>query len=94
MHPNDTTRWQAQREFHCHHWVDGAVVYDTASGDTHHLTLAAFHILQRIQRSPCTLQGLAECLLSSSAPNDADHATIEAIVLNLNALGLIEPAPL
>ena len=94
MNQPHTTLWRATRKFEFHAWVDGAVLYDLDSGDTHSLTLPALEILQLIRHTPCTLQDLAVRLLPSDAPSAEDHVTIEAIVLNLNALGLIEPAPL
>ena len=93
MNPPDATLWRAHREFHFRSWPDGAVVYDNASGDTHQLTLQTLKILQLLQRAPSSLQDLAAHLPVSDTPGSEPHVTIEAIVLNLNALGLIEPAP-
>lgn len=93
MNQPHTVLWRATRKFEFRAWVDGAVLYDLGSGDTHALTLTALEILQLLQLTPCTLQDLVARLLASDAPSAEDHATIEAIVLNLNALGLIEPAP-
>jgi PqqD family protein of HPr-rel-A system len=91
VNPRDSTRWQAKRSLHVHAWADGAVLYDADSGDTHLLNQPAFEILQSLQRSPRTLLDLIAALAATSAE---ERATIEAIVLNLNALGLIEPSPL
>lgn len=89
----DTTRWRACREFHISEWPDGAVVYDTASGDTHHLTPAATQILNLIHDSPSTLQALTSRVLSSDSatPDQASLVMIEAIVTDLSKLGFIEP---
>ena len=85
--------WRASREIHSRQWADGAVIYDTVTGDTHHLTQRAFQILLQLQKAPCTLPDLAERLLSvfTPPPDAEDQDTIESIVLNLNALGLTEP---
>lgn len=92
----DATRWQVCREFHSAEWPDGAVVYDTASGDTHHLAPAAVQILHLIHDSPCTLKALATRVLSSDSatPDQAPLLTIEAIVTDLSELGFIEPEQL
>lgn len=89
----DATRWRVCREFHSAEWPDGAVVYDMASGDTHHLTPAAVQILHLIHDSPCTLKALATRALSSNAatPDQESLVMIEAIVTDLSKLGFIEP---
>jgi len=89
-------RWQVCREFHSKEWCDGAVVYDAASGDTHHLAPMAFQILAHLQACPCTQQELASRVLSSdsAAPDQPDQeslSTIESIVTDLSELGFIEP---
>lgn len=90
MSHNDTTLWQANRAFYSRSWADGAVLYDAASGDTHHLTLLALQILRLLQNDPYTLPALSARVLAAEA-NTPNQDTIEAIVLNLNALRLIEP---
>lgn len=69
------------------------MLYDLGSGDTHALTLPALEIFQNLQHTPRSLHDLTVQLFPDDTPSASDHATIEAIVLNLNALGLIEPAP-
>lgn len=91
VHDN-ATQWRASRAIHSRQWADGAVIYDGVTGDTHHLTLRALQILLQIQihNAPCALPELSAHQLTPS-PSLEDQDTIEAIVLNLNALGLIEP---
>lgn len=86
--------WRANRTIISREWADGAVIYDTVTGDTHHLTLHALQILLQLQNAPSTLLELAEHPLSANtAPPDAeDQDTIESIVHNLSSLGLVEPA--
>lgn len=73
-------------------WPDGAVLYDTASGDTHHLTPAAFTILSLLQNAPRTQEELAHCVLSSDVMpvDDESLAIIDATLSHLVELGLIE----
>lgn len=88
-------RWRVSREFHSAVWPDGAVVYDSASGDTHHLAPAAIQILNLILEAPCTLETLAACALASDVATSHPESlsAIEAIVTDLSELGLIEPEP-
>lgn len=94
VNKGEPARWCISREIHGKEWRDGAIVYDAASGDTHHLSLPAFHILALIQDSPLTQEEIAARMLPalSSAPNEEFLLTLEAIVNNLHALGFIEPA--
>jgi PqqD family protein of HPr-rel-A system len=90
----DTCRWRRcdGREFVLREWEDGAVLYDAASGDTHHLSLAAAQVLHHLHNQPSTLEGLATGMLSSGQET-ADGQTflaLEALVEHLNKLGLIE----
>lgn len=87
-----TAQWRTARAFEFRVWPDGAVLYDLGSGDTHALTLPALEVLQSIHHTPSTLKDLVTRLLPTDTPSAEDHATIEAIVLNLNDLGLIESA--
>ncbi len=84
-------RWRTCREYLHREWSDGAVLYDTASGDTHHLTPSAFQILHLLQ-APHTQEELTRCVLSSDSKMvDEDRiAMIDATLAHLVQLGLIE----
>lgn len=88
-------RWRVSGEFHSAVWPDGAIIYDAASGDTHHLAPAAIQILNLILEAPCTLKTLAARTPAPDAdtPDPESLAVIEAIVTDLSELGLIEPEP-
>jgi PqqD family protein of HPr-rel-A system len=73
-------------------WPDGVVIYDTNSGDTHHLTPEAFWVLSLLHNVPRTQEELAHCVLSSDVMpvNDEILAIIDATLVHLVELGLIE----
>jgi len=88
----DNARWQVCREFRVNEWLDGAVLYDTASGDTHHLAPVAFQILSLLLHAPRTQEELVRCVLSSDemTVDDESLAMIDATLAHLAELGLIE----
>jgi len=90
--PSAATRWRTCREFQSKAWQDGVVLYDTASGDTHHLTPAAFQILSLLHNAPRTQEELARCVLLSDVTtvDDESLAMIDATLAHLEQLGLIE----
>jgi PqqD family protein of HPr-rel-A system len=90
--PSTTTRWRTCREFRSKAWQDGVVIYDTASGDTHHLTPTAFQILNLLHNAPHTQEELARCVLSSDVNTVGDEslAMLDATLAHLAQLGLIE----
>lgn len=92
---SDAHRWRACREFRRKEWEDGAVLYDPASGDTHHLTPAAACILGLLDAGPRAREELAQCVLSSELTqgNEAGLAALDATLSHLQQLGLIEPLP-
>ena len=92
MSKRETARWRICRNFQGREWLDGAVVYDTASGDTHHLALLAFQILTCIRDAPCTQEEVLHRVLSSPSTklNEESPETINAIVQDLHTLGFIE----
>lgn len=85
-------RWQVCRDFRIKEWQDGAVLYDAASGDTHHLSPAAFQIISQLLLAPRTREALARCVLSfdEMAVGDESLAMIDATLAHLVELGLIE----
>lgn len=68
------------------------MLYDTASGDTHHLSPAAFQILSLIRHAPRTQEELMRCMLSSDemTVDDESLALFDATLDHLAELGLIE----
>lgn len=85
--------WRVSREYRSKEWLDGAVLYDCASGDTHHLTPAAFRILSLLHNAQHTQEELARCVLSSGVTTTVDDeiiASIDATLAHLAELGLIE----
>lgn len=68
------------------------MLYDTASGDTHHLTPESARILSLLHDAPSTREELARCVLSSgeTGVDDASLTMIDAILAHLVELGLIE----
>ena len=92
MSKRDTARWRVCRDFQGREWLDGAVVYDTASGDTHQLALMAFQILTCIRDAPCTQEEILHCVLSSPSTklDEENPEAINSVVQDLHTLGLIE----
>jgi PqqD family protein of HPr-rel-A system len=91
--PGAAHRWRACRDFRRKEWADGAVLYDPASGDTHHLTPAAACILGLLDAGPRAREELAQCVLSSGLirVEDASLDMLDATLERLHHLGLIEP---
>ena len=87
-----TDCWRLRRELHCKEWSDGAIFYDVASGDTHHLSLAASQILKLLQSAPCSREDIASKLLSSDteAVDTELLLAIDGMLAHLLELGFIE----
>lgn len=77
-------------------WGSYHVVFNPASGDTHLLnTLPAF-VLKSLETKAATLEELEGALASNlqdGTPDDRLSRNIEALVLELDELGLVAPAP-
>jgi PqqD family protein of HPr-rel-A system len=86
--------WRLRRDLHRKEWSDGAIFYDVASGDTHHLTLAASQILKLIQSAPCSREDIARSLLAADTEAlDTDSLlAIDGMLAHLVELGFIESA--
>ena len=69
------------------HWSgnDEHLVFNSASGDLHLLNAAAVAILEQLSTGPATVDELAALL------DTADRGSIDAALLVLNRLGLIDP---
>jgi PqqD family protein of HPr-rel-A system len=89
------TLWRACGDIQVREWPDSAVVYVPLSGDTHHLTLSAFRILDAVRNAPCTQDALLQHVLlsGSDAVDSASIATVDATLTHLAELGLIEATP-
>ena len=87
-----TDCWRVRRELHCKEWSDGAIIYDAASGDTHHLTLAASQILKLIRSAPSSREDIASHILSSDAEavDTESLVAIDGMLAHLMELGFIE----
>lgn len=70
-------------------WGRLHVVYNPASGDTHLLNAASARVLRSLETKASTLPEI-EALVSES-PDPAPLGEIEALVLELDELGLIAP---
>lgn len=93
-------RWRIGQQFqypkHSLAWPDGAVVYDAASGDTHHLAQAAFQLLTLLSEAPCSATALAlhfdaEGMQIEAQASQETLAAVTLLLNDLHALGLIEP---
>lgn len=76
-------------------WGDEAVVYDTASGDTHYLKPMTLALYQLCHDHPgYTSVGLATALAArlGVANTPQFHELIEDTLASLRAIGLLEPA--
>ena len=84
-------RWHSGRKLHCKAWSDGAVIFDEASGDTHYLTLSAWHVLALVLTSPRSISEIVQALANPlDAITDKDSPEIASVLTDLSALGLIE----
>ena len=95
-HPgSQSLQWRACRNVQIRGWADGAIIYDTASGNTHQLTPTAAQILNLLLNAPRSQEQLTSSVLSSQASGaDPSQLTfIEDILSHLMELGLIEPLP-
>ncbi len=83
-------RWKAldRNTLHGRQWVgeDEGVVFNSASGDLHLLNQTALEVLEHLSETPATLDELA-------ARFPVDFAALEALVVSLDALGLVHPIP-
>ena len=93
----DAVRWRLSQQFHFHNhskeWPDGAVVYDPASGDTHHLALPAFQLLKMLSQTSYSAMDMARQFIPELEGITPDEVISDITLLlnDLHALGLIEP---
>jgi PqqD family protein of HPr-rel-A system len=88
-------KWQiisSDQALYFHSWDNEYVVYNSLSGDTHILDLAAGQVLLKLQQSPTDAITLAKLV----APTDQSKSQaelelqIEHLLAELNTLNLIE----
>jgi PqqD family protein of HPr-rel-A system len=70
-------------------WGAFHVVFNPASGDTHLLNALAAFVLTTLERKAATLEELERLVSDSGAP----AGDVEALVRELDELGLVAPAP-
>jgi PqqD family protein of HPr-rel-A system len=89
-------KWRLDRraELHWRCLDDEWVVFEAASGDTHHLDTIAAAVLMCLEADPLDLDGLSEVIASElQVPNRDDLAgRLDDLLAQLQGLGLVEPA--
>lgn len=89
-------KWQAisSQAMHLRSWDDEYIVYNSLSGDTHLLGVAAGHILMQLQRAPSDEATLIESLCQAwqAEPNPELSLQIQDILADLQKFMLIEEA--
>jgi PqqD family protein of HPr-rel-A system len=89
-------QWRLERrsKLHWRRLDDEWVVFEAASGDTHHLDTISAAVLMCLEADPLDLDGLSEVIAGElQLPNREDLASrLEGLLDQLHRLGLIEPA--
>lgn len=89
-------QWRLDRraELHWRCLDDEWVVFEAASGDTHHLDTISAAVLMCLEADPLDLDGLSEVIASELHLPDRDDlaSRLEGLLGQLQALGLVEPA--
>lgn len=88
------TKWslKSNQTLHFRFLSDECIVYNSLSGDTHLLDLAATQILQQLQQAPSDTPALAR-LLAPLLQTEMDgncSLQVEHLLADLDTLGLIE----
>ncbi len=91
-------RWRVPEDWRLEwrQWGSFHVVFNPASGDTHLLNALPAFVLKSLETKAATLQELEAALASNlqdGTPADRLSSEIEALVLELEELGLVAPAP-
>ncbi|MFN3397448.1 MAG: HPr-rel-A system PqqD family peptide chaperone [Sulfurimicrobium sp.] len=81
---------------HFRSWGDESVVYNSLSGDTHLLGLAAAHVLLKLQQAPSDAVALAESLAPVLQTGFDEELVLETerLLAELDRLALIERSQL
>lgn len=94
--PN-STRWHvaAGCSLRWRQWDDQWIVYHTGSGDTHMLDEASAQAVRRLESGPADAQELARAVSATMGVGASSEvsAYVDKLLPQLDALGLIEPAP-
>jgi len=89
---NDERRWTvaSPSPLRWRSWDDEFLVFNTASGETHHLNLIAATVLQRLEQDPATVADLMGEIRSASVDMPGLEQ-LPALLETLDELGLITP---
>ena len=74
-------------------WGEESVVYNQRSGQTHLLNSTSTRVLAYLEQEPLSVLGLTQ-KLAADTEVEADEELVrhvESLLLNLEAMGLIEP---
>lgn len=92
MDSNMKWRLISNQSLHFRFWNDECILYNSLSGDTHLLDLAATQVLLQLQQAPSdmtTLAGSLAPLLQTEMDGDIS-LQVERLLADLDTLGLIE----
>lgn len=92
MDSNRKWRLISNQALHFRYWNDECVVYNSISGDTHLLDLAATQILLQLQQAPSNTANLAGSIapLLRTEMNGEFSLQVDRILADLDTLALIE----
>jgi len=91
------TRWRkaGDAELSWRYWDGEAVVYNDASGDTHHLDALAAEVLERLCTHAADVEEVSQAIANAYGldPDDDLNAAVAGSVERFLKFGLIEPIP-
>lgn len=94
---SDETTWKVSGagKLHCRFWEGDYVVFNPLSGDTHLLDVVAGRVLMDILDNPSTAAVLVDRAAGflGVERDEALSSYVKDILLKLDEIGLIEPAP-
>jgi PqqD family protein of HPr-rel-A system len=97
MTSKEDIRWEVpeRNELAWRVWDDELFVYNTASGQTHHLNRLAGEALRSIEAEPAQAHELVRRLANhfAVAAESPSLQTIDRLIHELDELGLIAPSP-
>ena len=90
-----STKWHVpdDNQILLEEWNDEAVVYNSNSGETHHLNGLSVDVLKLIQTQPVSFDALTESIrtLYQVEDNYELDPQLKELILQFDTLGLIEP---